>query len=156
MFVETCETLEGSLDVFGRNIAHVLRFEHAHQPPITVCIVHEEEAVALDDAGLTLDSRGEAVEGIHQVEVDALVWDGERGGTVVVVVQVVHLAVVGVRVVFEDGMLLVGCTAGAILIGCVSVGVHVRARHGLVVGEELVTKVKGILSLRCCSANLFL
>jgi hypothetical protein len=125
VLVETRETFKRRLDIFSRDIAHVLCFEHAHEPPITVRVVHEEETVALDDAGLTLDGRGEAVQGIHQVKVDALVWDGEGGGTVVLVVHVVHLAVVGIGIVFEDGMFLVGCAAGTILVGCVGVGVHV-------------------------------
>ena len=125
VLVETGKTLKGRLYVFSRDIADVLCFEDADQPPVAVCVVHEEETVALDDAGLTLDGRSKAVEGIDQVKVDTLVWNGEGRGAVVVFVHVVHLAVIGIGVVLEDGMFFIRCTTGAVLVGRIGVGMHV-------------------------------
>ena len=77
MFVEPGEPLEGGLDVLRRDVADLLGLEDPDEPPVAVAIVHEEEAVALDDVGLALYGGGEGVEGIDEIEVDGLVGDGE-------------------------------------------------------------------------------
>lgn len=63
MLVETGETLKGRLDVFGGDAPHVLRFELADEPPVAVGV-----GITPDNASLPLDGRGEAVEGVDQVE----------------------------------------------------------------------------------------
>jgi hypothetical protein len=49
------------------------------------------------------------VEGIDEIKVDGLVRDGKGRGAVVVFVHVVGVCALAVRVIFEDGMLLVVC-----------------------------------------------
>jgi len=62
MFIEPCETLEWSLDIFSWYVANLLRLENTNEPPVAIAIVHQDEAIAFYDAGLALDSRSEAME----------------------------------------------------------------------------------------------
>jgi len=70
IFIEPCETFEWSPDVFSWYVANLLRPENTNEPPVAIAIVHQDEAVAFYNAGLTLDSRSEAMERVDQVKVD--------------------------------------------------------------------------------------
>ena len=85
VLVESGQTFEGRLDILGGNVTNFLGLEDANKPPVAVAVVHQEERIALYDICLAFDCGSEAVEGIDEVEVDGLVWDGEGGGAVVVV-----------------------------------------------------------------------
>lgn len=54
VFVEPGQTLEWSFNVLCWYITDLLGFEDPHQPPITIAVVHQEQAISLDDIGLTL------------------------------------------------------------------------------------------------------
>jgi len=61
MLIEPRKTLERRFYIFCWYIADLLCFENAHEPPIAIAIIHQDEAVAFDDAGLAFDGCGEAV-----------------------------------------------------------------------------------------------
>ena len=84
MLVQSCETLEGGFNVFGRDVAYFLSFENANEPPVAVAVVHQEEAVPFDDIRLTVHSSCKAMQSVHEVKVNGLIRNRERGRTVVV------------------------------------------------------------------------
>jgi hypothetical protein len=133
VLVETREPLEGRLDILSGDVANLLSLEDAHEPPVAVTVVHEDERVTLDDAGLALDGGGEGMEGIHEVKVDGLIGDRERRGAVVV--DILLLAVVDVRVLLDHRVLLL----------FVRVVVEALAKVRVVVGEDLLAKVVRVL-----------
>lgn len=133
MPVEPRESLERRLDILCGNIADLLCLEDLDEPPVAVRVVHEHKRVALEDIGLAVDGRGERVQRVDEVEVDALVGDGELAAAVVV--DVVLVSVVG-RVVLEHGVVH-------------GLGVHVPVPvHALLVAEHLPTQVKRVLPMR--------
>lgn len=73
------------------------------------------------------------MQGIDQVEVNRLIWNGERGRAIVIVAHEVVVLVL-VRVVLEDRVLLVG-----------GIGV-VHHLAVVVVSEDLISEVESVLS----------
>lgn len=77
MFVQPRETFKGRLDILCRNISDILGLEDTDEPPIAVAVVHKEQAIALDYAGLTLDCGCEAMQRVDQIKVDRFIWNRE-------------------------------------------------------------------------------
>lgn len=99
MFVQPCETFEWGLYILCRNVTDLLCFEYTDKPPIAVAIIHEKQAVTLDDVCLALNGGSKTVKSVDQVKVYGLVWDGEGGGAVVVVHVVV--SILAVRIILQ-------------------------------------------------------
>ena len=69
MSIRSCQPFKQRLDIFRRNIPHLLGLEHTNKPPMAVDIVHQKQAVPLHHIRLALDGSREAVEGVHEVKV---------------------------------------------------------------------------------------
>lgn len=99
MFVQPRETLKGRLNILCGDITDILGLEDTDEPPITVTVVHKEQAIALYYAGLTLYGGCEAVEGVDQIKVDRFIGNRKGRGTVVVFVHILNVAVFCIRVI---------------------------------------------------------
>ena len=61
MLIEPRKTLERRFYIFCWYIPDLLCSEDADEPPVAIAIIHQDEAVALDDGGLAFNGCGEAV-----------------------------------------------------------------------------------------------
>jgi len=132
MLVQACQTLERGFNVLRWDVSNLLSFKNAYEPPITIAVVHQDQTVPLDNAGLTLNRCGKAMERIDQIEVNRLVWN--REGWRAVVLSILLLAVIfGVflnhRVLLFVRMVLLSLT-----------------KMRFVVRDNLLAQVKGILA----------